>query len=140
MSAGLIIKTRLAEVSGVTDFVGASPNDRISPVVLEQDSTLPAITYRHTGDGTRASGQHSDHGAVSVSVAVIALAKTYDEARALAKQVDLALNRHGTAVTGTPIAGFTVYDIKCRLPADTYVPELSCFGVSIEVTVDYLQE
>ena len=136
MKAGQVIKYRLANFAGVTAIVGASPNDRIYPVVLPEKPTYPAVTYRQVS-GRRLQGTHDDPGVGIVTVQVTAFAQTYDAAKALAEQIRLALERYGTAVTGTVIDGVTVYDITLGSDADEYVPELDIFAVATDFTVTF---
>lgn len=136
MKAGLVIKTRLSGFAGVTALVGAAPNDRIYPVVLPEKCPMPAIFYRQI-DSTRLQGPHSDPGVANVRMQVVSLATSYDAAKALAEQVRIALERYGTAITGTAIAGVTVYDITIGSDADSYEPELDLFAVSTDFTVTH---
>lgn len=138
MKAGSVIKYRLANFAGVTAIVGASPNDRIYPVVLPQDPVLPAIAYRQIA-GRRLRGTNDDPGVAEVTVQVTAFARTCDEAKSLAEQIRIALERYGTAVTGTSINGVTVYDIVMGSDADDYVPEIPCFAVATDFTVTHLE-
>lgn len=136
MKAGNVIKYVLANTAGVTALVGASPNDRIYPVVLPEKPSYPAITYKQIS-GRRLQGVHDDPGVAIVTVQVTAFSGSFDEAKALAEQIRLALERHGTAVTGTPINGVTVYDITMGSDADDYVPELDIFAIATDFTVTH---
>ena len=89
--------SRLIAVSGVTDLVGTADASRIFPDDLPTNPTYPAITIQQIG-GPRVSAMAADTGDVNARAEVKSWAKTYDGARALAKQVRLALNRwDGTA-------------------------------------------
>lgn len=136
MKAGKVIKYRLSTFAGVTAIVGTSPNDRVYPVVLPEKPTYPAITYRQI-DSTRLQGPHSDPGVATVRVQVTAFAESFDAAKALAEQIRLALERYGTAITGTDIAGVTVYDITIGSDADSYIPELDLFAISTDFSVTH---
>ena len=136
MKAGKVIKYRLSTTAGVTAIVGASPADRIYPVVLPEKPVYPAITYRQV-DSTRLQGPHSDPGVATVRVQVTAFAESFDAAKALAEQIRLSLERYGTAVTGTPINGVTVYDITVGSEADAYIAELDLFAISTDYTVTH---
>lgn len=136
MKAGAVIKYRLATHAGVTAIVGASPNDRIYPVVLPEKPTYPAITYKQIS-GRRLQGTHDDPGVAIVTLQLTAFAQSFDAAKALTEQIRLALERYGTAVTGTVIDGITVYDITIGSDADDYVPELDIFAVATDFTVTF---
>lgn len=136
MKAGSVIKHRLANFAGVTALVGVAPNDRIYPVVLPEKPSYPAIAYKQIS-ARRLQSVHDDPGVAIVTVQVTAFAASYDVARALTEQIRLALERYGTAITGTPINGVTVYDITIGSDADEYVPELDIFAIATDFTVTH---
>ncbi len=130
MKAEKVIKTVLAAHAGVAGLVVA----RIYPVVMPQEPTYPNIVYRRVAS-ERIQGVHSDPGVARVRLQVTAWAATYDECHALAEQVRLALERYGSAITGTTIAGVTVYDVFMGTEADAYEPELDKFAHATDFTV-----
>lgn len=139
MKAGDVIKTRLREVAAVTAIVGAPPNDRIHKFWLPEKPTYPALAYKQIA-ARRLRGTYSDPGYAEVTVQVVCLAKTMDEAHALAEQVRLALERFGSSQpAGIPFAGTTLYDIVMGSSADGYADEAECFFESTDWTVHLLE-
>lgn len=138
MKACKVIKFRLTNFAGVTALVGAAPNDRIYPLAMPQVPVYPAITYKQV-DSNRLMGTYDDPGVANVTVQVVAWAKTFDEVKALTEQIRLALERFGTAITGTPIDGVTVYDIKMGSDADGYIGELDIFFITTDFTVTHVE-
>jgi hypothetical protein len=137
--AGAIIKQRLGEVAGVTAIVGAPPNDRIHKFWIPQKPTYPAIAYKQIS-AERLKGTYSNPGYAKVSVMVICLAKTSDDADALGEQVRLALERFGASQpAGIPYAGATLYDIVPGSSADGYSDEAECFFFTQDWTVEHLE-
>lgn len=137
--AGLIIKTRLGAVSGVTTIVGSPPNDRIHKFWVPEKPTYPAIAFKLI-DTDRLQGVHNDCGWVNATVQVISLAETADAALALAEQVRLALERYGSnQPAGIPFAGTTLYDIEMGSEAEGYAEEAEAFFVTQDWTVEHLE-
>lgn len=134
MKAESVIYERLSTHSGVTAYVGAGPAARVHPTVLPQGVQLPAIVYRRISS-RRVQGVHSDPGYAYVTLQITCYAETFATVAALAEQVRVALERYGSAVTGTSIAGVTVYDIEFGSEASTYEPELGIEAYSLDVTV-----
>ena len=65
---------------------------RIYPNLLPQNSTLPAVRYARVA-ATRVSAMGADPGNAMARFQIDAWAATYDQARAVAAQVRLALQR-----------------------------------------------
>ncbi len=130
MKAEKVIKTVLDAHAGTAALVAA----RIYPLVMPQEPAYPCITYRRVAS-ERMQGVQTDPGVVRARLQVTAWAETYDACKGLAEQIRLALERHGSAVTGTAIAGVTVYDIFMGSEADAYEPELDKFAQAIDFTV-----
>lgn len=135
MKAETVIVSRLTTVAGVTDLIGASPF-RLYPLVLPQESErkYPAMTYKVI-DSERTRGVYTDPGESKVRLQLTCWAETYNEAKALAEQVRLALERFGSGPLGTLIAGVTVYDIFMGSEADTYEPSVQAYAVAVDYTV-----
>lgn len=130
MKAEKVIRSRLSTHAGVT----ALASTRIYPVVLPQEPTYPAITFSVVSS-QRTEGVYSNPGMATVRFQITCWALTYDSVKSLAEQVRLALERYGTSVSGTTIAGVTVYDIHMGSSADAYEPTLDAFASSIDFTV-----
>lgn len=130
MKAEKVIHTVLAGNAGVTALVGS----RIYAVVMPQGPVYPCLTYRLVAS-TRLQGVYTDPGMARVTLQLTSFATSYEGAKELAEAVRLALERYGSALTGTPIAGVTVYDITIGSEADSYEPELEAFAQSTDFTV-----
>lgn len=134
MKAEKVIHNRLSTHAGVSALVST----RVYPLVLPQEPTYPAITYAKVSS-QRIEAVHSDPGMAIIRIQVTCWALTFDSVKSLAEQVRLALERYGTAVTGTTIAGVTVYDIRMGSEADAYEPTLDAFASSIDFTVTHAE-
>lgn len=133
--AGDVLKTRLGEVAGVTDLVGAPPADRIYKFMTPEKPSYPAVVYRQIS-ARRLTGTYGDPGVAFVTVQLVILAQTMDGAHALDKQVRLALERFGSdQPAGTPYAGTTLYDITVGSSADGYADDAQCFYVTTDYTL-----
>lgn len=132
MKAEKVVHSVLSAHAGVVAIVGTPA--RIYPVVMPQEPTYPCITYRRVAS-ERLQGVQSDPGMARVRLQVTSWASKYEDLKTLAEQVRLALERHGSAVTGTTIAGTTVYDIFMGSEADAYEPELDVFAHATDFTV-----
>lgn len=132
MKAESVIHYRLTTFSGTQALVGT----RVHPVLLPQEPVYPAIVYKRT-ESRRTEGEYSDPGMAFVRIQVTCFSKDYVEVKALAEQIRLALERYGSALTGTPINGVTVYDIHMGSEADTYEPgeRLEVFAHATDFTV-----
>lgn len=130
MKAEKVIRDRLNTHAGTIALVAS----RIYPVVLPQTPTYPAVTFSVVSS-QRTEGVYSDPGMARVRFQITCWALTYDGVKSLAEQVRLALQRYGTSVSGTTIAGVTVYDIHMGSEADAYEPTLDAFAASIDFTV-----
>lgn len=119
MKAEKVIKARLDSVTAVTDIVGT----RIRGGILKQNETMPAVVYSRTGS-RRTRGVSSDPGMATVTLRLTCVAQEYDDVKALAEAVRVALQRYGSAEAGADIGGVTVYDILFVEDADEYDNEL----------------
>ena len=139
MIAGDVVKLRLGQVAGVTNLIGAPPNDRIYKFWLPEKPVYPAIAYKLLAV-RRLRGTYSDPGYCEAMVQVISLAKTADGADALDEQVRLALERFGSSQpAGIPFAGATLYDIELGSSADGYAEEAEAFFKTTDYTVHHLE-
>lgn len=141
MKAESVIAYRLGTFAGVTAIVGTgTANDptRIYPVAIPQTRKMPLITYRVVSSD-RIESVYSDPGMASVRFQITCWAQTYDDVKELAEQVRLALERYGSAVSGTQINGVTVYDIHMGSEVDLYEPTLEAFGVATDYIVQHAE-
>lgn len=135
MKAESVIYARLTSFVGITDLVGGTGSTaRIYGISLPQEPVYPAITYRLI-NSERIESVHSDPGYAKARIQVTCWDATYQGVKALAEQVRLALERYGSAVTGTVIAGVTVYDIHMGSQADVFEPELRAYAVATDFNV-----
>jgi hypothetical protein len=135
--AGAIVTTRLGNVTEVTDLVGTD----IFRGMLPQKPAYPCIVVQRVPNGSRRTkGAYSDPGYAIVPVQVISLAKTQDEADAVAEQVRIALERFGSAQpAGIPFAGTTLFDIEKGTEAEGYLEEIEGFFVTADYIVHHLE-
>lgn len=139
MIAGDIVKLRLGQVAGVTNLVGAPPNDRIHKFWVPEEPAYPCIAYKQVAS-RRLQGTYSDPGYAMITLQIISLDKTQDGAHALDEAVRLALERFGSSQpAGIPFAGATLYDIKLGSGADGYAPEVEAHFVTRDYTVHHLE-
>lgn len=137
MKAEQVIKYRLGTFAGVTELVGSGSANRVYPGALPQDPTLPAIVFKRISS-RRLQGVHSDPGVCYATLQVVCVGAKdgpADAVLALAEQVRLALERYGSAITGTPIDGVTVYDITIGSEASDYDADLDAHVISTDYTV-----
>lgn len=134
MKAEAVIYNVLKDNANVAALVVANGVNRIYPVILPQEPIYPAILYKAVSS-ERIQGVHSDPGYARVRVQVTCIARAFDDALDLAEKARIALERHGSAVTGTTIAGVTVYDIFMGSEAQTYEPEIECYAIATDYTV-----
>jgi len=136
--AGDVIKTRLEAVGAVTALVGAPPS-RIYKGRTPQNPAYPCIVYKQ-GGSRRLQGTYSDPGYAMVTVQVISLGVSQDEADSVDKQVRLALERFGSSQpAGIPFAGGTLYDIKPGSSAQGYAPEVDKDFVTTDYEIHHLE-
>jgi hypothetical protein len=133
MKAEAVIFDRLSTFAGVTALIGTDPA-RVWPVALPQDPVYPCLSYRRI-ESRRVQGVYIDPGYAYVTVQVNGFAKTFEELKALMEQVRLALERFGSALTGTTIAGVLVYDIVMGSEADSYEPALDVYAHAVDFEV-----
>lgn len=136
--AGDVIKTRLEAVAAVTAIVGVPPS-RIYKGKAPQNPTYPCVVYRQSSSN-RLQGTYSDPGYAMITVQIVSLADTLDEAHTLDKQIRLALERFGSdQPAGIPFAGGTLYDIKPGSSADGYADVVDKEFVTMDWTVHHLE-
>jgi hypothetical protein len=135
MKAADVLFTRLSTFAGVTAIVGSGTAARIYGIALPQNVALPAIVMRAT-NSERIESVYSDPGMATVRMQLTCWsADSAKEARDLAEQVRGALERYGSALSGTVIAGVTVYDIHMGSEAELYDPEVKAFAVAVDYSV-----
>lgn len=134
MKAEAVLKYRLSTFAGVTALVGAGDAGRVYPHVLPQKPAYPCIVYKRVAS-RRLQGAHSDPGVAYVTLQVICLDKSADTVLALGEQVRLALERYGWSITGTAIAGVTVYDTTLGSEASEYEDSLDVHFSTLDVTI-----
>ncbi len=83
-----LLQERLETHTGTTALVGS----RVRPIILRQDDTFPAITYQVTNTAFEYNHATGAANEAELTIEVTAHATTYAGAKALAKQVRLALS------------------------------------------------
>jgi hypothetical protein len=130
MKAETVIHYRLTTHAGVVDLV----NDRVYPVALPQDPVYPCVNFRRV-ESRRVQGVYTDPGYAFATIQITCLAKKFSELTALVEQIRVALERHGSALTGTTIAGVLVYDITLGTEVSSYEPALDAYAHAIDFEV-----
>ena len=135
MKAEAVIHYRLTTHAGVVNLI----QGRVHAGVLPQAPVYPCLVYRRV-ESRRVQGVYTDPGYAFVRVQITCLAKTYEEIKDVAEQVRLALERYGSALTGTAIptaeaGNVTVYDITLGTEADAYEPVLDVFSHAVDFEV-----
>ena len=110
--------TALTGHAGLSALVGT----RVFPVILPQNVTLPAVRYqRITGGQVTAHSGYT--GLENPRYQIDAWANTFDAARAIAKQIRLAMTS-ATTFTAIVLTDF-----------DDYEPEKNLFRISLDFSV-----
>jgi hypothetical protein len=126
-----LIEQHLAPLLLADSAIAALVGDRIFPVVVRQDTALPALTYARLGSERTYVLAGAAHW-TTVQIGVTAWAPEYAQARALADAVRQALDGY-TGTTGIEVA--SVQD-----GADEYESTLDVFGCTLNVTVQFSEE
>lgn len=113
MAAESALVARLLATTGVTALVGS----RIDPLLVPERTTYPCVIYRQV-DRATVSAFGDDVGLTQTVVEVESFAATFTAARALASQVQTALQRwRGTA------GGVTVQAVMFEQELPDYDPD-----------------
>ena len=119
------IYSRLIGFAGLSALVGI----RVYPSLLPQKVTYPAVRYSRVS-GERLRSHSGASGLAMPRFQIDAWAETYDEAKAVAKQIRLALdNFSGTVATVKIHAAFLDSD------RDLYDDKAEVFAVSADYTI-----
>ncbi len=94
------IVAKIKTVNGITAIIGTGVNARISPGVLPQNETLPAITYSKIS-GVRVQIMGGISGLAHPVYQINSWASTYLAAKALAEQVRLGLDANIATTWGS---------------------------------------
>lgn len=125
-----MIEKKLVDVllgdTTVTGLVGT----RVFPVVIRDDTALPAITYQRLS-GERSYTLSGRSGWATVRVGVSVWAREYAQAREAADAVRNALDAYDSD-DPTDIQVATVSD-----GADTYDADIDVFGCSLDIEIKY---
>lgn len=118
-AVGEQIFSRLISFSGVATLVG----NRVYPIILPQDPTLPAITYQIISQSPTGGNIHIHN----MRLQVDCWATSYAGADALAAQVVAALRLYG--VRSSQPALLSAYDVNRQ---DLYEPDTEEWRVSMD--------
>ncbi len=140
--AETVIHHVLSTNAPVTALIGGTGTAaRVYPLAMPAKTVMPAVIYRRIASN-RIQGVYSDPGVARVTIQVTAYAETMPALADLAEKIRVALERYGSAVTGTTIDGVLVYDITIGSEASTYEPELGdrdLFAWAIDFTVTHAE-
>lgn len=117
--------TQLSGYAGLSALVGS----RIYPMKLPQNPTLPAVSY-FTVFTEREYGHGGAMGQATPLIQIDAWADDYDEAKSVATQVRLAMNRF----IGT-VASVVVHASTCVSERDLYEDDTGNHHVALEFEV-----
>jgi hypothetical protein len=124
MSIESAIFSRLSGFTGLADLIVS----RIYPLILPQGCALPAVTYQRVATAPREVAMGGDPGIASPRFQVTAWAGNFDEARAVAEQVRLALERWSDSDN-------QVDDTYIVMEIDGYDPETLEYSSVLDVVV-----
>lgn len=125
------VVAHLKAYAGLSALVGS----RIYPLTMPQDATLPCVTYQRVS-GIRHSAMGQDTGLATVRLSFSCWAATYASAKAVAKQLRLALQRCASTIgsganTATGVASFIETDI------DDYEPDTGYYRVILDFRISH---
>ena len=126
----MTVEAQLVELLTDDTTVATAIDDRIYPVALYKQATLPALTYQRV----RGTYQYALDGSVawsSVTVALTAWADNYPDARELAEAVRAVLNPYTAEAAGEIEVG-GVED-----GADVWIESMNLFGCVVLATVEW---
>lgn len=129
-----MIEQRIVGLLADNATIAAAVGQRISPVVLRQETALPSLVYRRlssTPEYTLAGRA----GWRTVTIQIICWSLEYAEARALAEAVRQALDAYSETATAGSIRFINIAD-----GADEYAVEVAAFGAVVVLSVDYDDE
>ncbi len=129
-----MIETALFQIlstdSAITALVPAS---RIHPVVLQQDTAYPAITYRRLSSKVN---QTMTGFSVEPKFQIRAYSKTYLQAKDLAEKIVTAMTKTSGVIAGTSIQ---IKNIAFENDADKYSDELKVYFVASDFSVSFCE-
>lgn len=123
-----LLKSRLNGFPGLAALVGT----RIYPVIVNAESPMPAVTYRRAATA-REVLDNADPGLARVQFEVRAWSQDYEEARAVAQQVRLALERWQDDANG-------VQDTYPVDESEDFVPEVLTYYREVVMEVVHDEE
>lgn len=118
------LKTYIGSYAGLTALI----SNRLYPMMLPQEPTLPAATYLIADDPQNYS--HSGASWRQARVQFDCFASTYLAAHGVADQVEAAVNAWHQINSS-----YTSFQLTCRDMEES--PELSRYRVMVEVSVDH---
>jgi len=129
-----MIEQRIKSLLLADATIAAAVGSRITPIVMRQETGLPALVYRRL-DSTPNYTLAGRGGWRTVIVQVACWADDYTEARILAEAVRQALDAYSE-----PSATGSIRFISVGDGADEYAPEIEAFGAVATLTIDYDDE
>lgn len=129
-----MIEQRIVSMMAADATIAAAVGQRISPVVLRQDTALPSLVYRRlAADPEYTLAGRAGWRTVTLQIACWAL--EYADARALAEAVRELLDAYSETSDVGSIRFISVAD-----GADEYVSELDAYGCICNLTIEYDDE
>ena len=129
-----MIEQRIVSMMAADATIAAAVGQRISPVVLRQDTALPSLVYRRlAADPEYTLAGRAGWRTVTLQIACWAL--EYADARALAEAVRELLDAYSETSDVGSIRFISVAD-----GADEYVGELDAYGCICNLTIEYDDE
>lgn len=118
--------TRLSGFAGLSALVGT----RIYPQTIPQASAMPAVSY-HRVSTVRTSAMGSDVTIARARFQVDVWTQDFDSTKAVARQVQAALQRYRGTATVEILACFFLNEV------DLYEPEPEIFHQALDFEVNY---
>jgi len=129
-----MIEQRIVSMLAADATIAAAVGQRISPVVLRQETALPSLVYRRlAADPEYTLAGRAGWRTVTLQIACWAL--EYADARALAEAVRELLDAYSETSDVGSIRFISVAD-----GADEYVGELDAYGCICNLTIEYDDE
>jgi len=123
-----VLYAYLTNCAGLTALVG----DRIYPIILPQKISFPAVTYQRIS-GIREYSQSGPSGLAHPRFQFSCWAKKYQEAKAIAEQVRLALDGYKGMMGGPD--GVRVDAVYIEDDHDIYDPETKIYHIALDVVI-----
>lgn len=129
-----MIEQRIVAMMAATPAITNAVGQRISPVILRQETALPALVYRRLASDPEYT-LAGRAGWRTVTLQAVCWATDYADARALAEAVRELLDGYSeTSDVGS------IRFISAADGADEYISEIDAYGCVCNLTIEYDDE